>query len=521
MNEASLLEALPMQSAIAVTVEANGVTDAGALDQAIVHNEPDNALATGVTSVRANYPTEPRATEKRSSSTREEEVVEIDFLNLNDGRLLELVEHPENPSRTLLALFSEGTVQYLEKFEHHGRIFLPLQRNNEVLKQIRLPNAASPFDSLQALMRRIETFIFRCVRIGDCYISVLADFVLSTWFIDRLSVASYLSVVGLSQSGKTTLLTTLSLLCRRSLFISDITSASFYRACTQFMPTILIDEAATIANNRQLRHMLRTGTTQDVVAVRGNTFHAYGAKVMSWLELPNDPALNSRCILIPMVEATQPLMFEPTQPLANPSDPEIRRSATALQAQLLQYRLENYDKVKSAPIKGDERFRPRCRDLFRALCAASLQDPERSEALFNFFRHCYAVPLEPLGTEQNAVLLTIFSLIHSREYTDSLLIGDLTKKVNHCLELSGARLRLQPRKVGAILTSLGLTNRSRGNSGCWLHLENEDVVKIHDLAKNYGIDKTSEQILREPNALCPYGSPRDWCPFCDAAKKAG
>ena len=120
-----------------------------------------------------------------------------------------------------------------------------------------------------------------------------------------------------------------------------------------------------------------------------------------------------------------------------------------------------------------------------------------------------------------AVLLALFSFIHSRERARSILTGDLTKKVNQWLELSGARLRLQPRKVGAILTSLGFINRTRGNSGCCVHIEHEDEVKIHALAKNYGIEKTSEQILREPQALSPYGSPKDWCPFCDAAKTAG
>ena len=258
--------------------------------------------------------------------------------------------------------------------------------------------------------------------------------------------------------------------------------------------------------------MLRAGTTRDVVAIRANhASHAYGLKILSWSKLPDDSALNSRCILIPMSEATQ-------TDLSKPDDPEIQRWATALQAQLLQYRFENYNKVRPAPVKGDERLRPRCRDLLRALSAASLQDPERSQSLVHFFRYCHAVRLEPLSLAECSSLI-LFSFIHSREFTPSILTGDLTKKVNRCLELSGARLRLQPRKVGAILTSLGFTNRSRGNSGCWLHLENEDEVKIHDLAKNYGIDRTSEDILREPDALCPYGSrPRDLCPFCDEKK---
>jgi ABC-type polysaccharide/polyol phosphate transport system ATPase subunit len=74
------------------------------------------------------------------------------------------------------------------------------------------------------LLRRLESFISQCIVVDEKYLSVLADFVLSTWFVDRLEVAPYLSVVGLPQSGKTTLLKVLSLVCRRSLLIADISS---------------------------------------------------------------------------------------------------------------------------------------------------------------------------------------------------------------------------------------------------------------------------------------------------------
>jgi hypothetical protein len=437
------------------------------------------------------------------TSSAQQEIVETDFAELDDGTLVELVEDPTNPRRTLLAVWTEGRVRYLDKFEHGGRILVPLKRN-EVLRQVRLPSAANPSKSSQALLYDIENLIRRCVAVETPYLSVLPDLVLSTWFVDRLSVAPYLSVVGLPQSGKTTLLKVLSLVCRRSLLITDITSASFYRACAQFMPTILIDEAGSVRNNSQLRHILRTGTTRDVVSVRANqAFHAYGAKVLSWLEPPDDPALNSRCILIPMSETSR-------TDLSKPNDPEVERLAMALQAQLLQYRLENYSKVRPTALKGDEGLRPRSRDLLWALSAPNLQDPQRSEALLNFFRSYYAVPLEPLNAEQNAVLLTLFSLIHLNENIGSVQTSDLTRNVNYGLELSGERLRLKLRKVGAILTSLGFSNRTRGNSGWCICLDHEDLEKIHKLAKNYGIDKTSERLI--PVSL-------DKCALCQAVGK--
>jgi hypothetical protein len=47
---------------------------------------------------------------------------------------------------------------------------------------------------------------------------------------------------------------------------------------------------------------------------------------------------------------------------------------------------------------------------------------------------------------------------------------------------------LNERKVGDILTSLGLTNRSRTNTGYVLWLERADRVRIHEMPSDYEVD---------------------------------
>ena len=421
----------------------------------------------------------------------------IDFMELRDGALAEIVEDPENPTRTLLAVWKDGQVRYVRELKHGGRLLMPLQRTNEILKRVRLPRGTRPYESVHILLREIESLISRCVVLPEENVGVLANFVLSTWLVDRLPIAPYVSLAGLPQSGKTTLLKVLSLVCRRPLLTADITSAAFYQACAQLTPTLLIDEMGTHGSNRALRHLLRMGTTRDVVAMRKNhAFHAYGAKVICWLEPPDDPALNSRCILIPMTEANNYNLVKPT-------NPSVEEQAAELQAQLLQFRFDHYEAVRPPTIPGAERLRPRTQDLLACLTAPCAEDGQRCRFLLQFFAWQAQVTREPLSPPQNDVLAALFFLIHQRLDAEVCFVADLTKMVNKLLEKAGERIRLQPRKVGAVLTSLGFTDRQRTNCGWTVWIDRPQQERVHELAKIYGVDRLFDLGFPISHGDCP------------------
>lgn len=83
--------------------------------------------------------------------------------------------------------------------------------------------------------------------------------------------------------------------------------------------------------------------------------------------------------------------------------------------------------------------------------------------------------------------------------------GAQTKQVNLFLKAARENLRLQPRKVGAVLTSLGFSSRMRTNSGWVISLGKRDAEKLHQLASSHGIDgviNTSEGIALDKCSLC-------------------
>ncbi len=188
----------------------------------------------GAASAGPSAPTTPQS--------RDVPISETDFAELSDGTLVELVQDPSDPGQRCFAVWRNGEICFLNRLEADGRVFVPPAQNNEILDRIRLPRGVESYKSVQEILSGFESFISRCIAVDEKYVPVLANFVLSTWFVDRFLVAPYLSVVGLPQSGKTTLLRLLNLVCRRSLLVADISTASFYWACAKFMATILIDE---------------------------------------------------------------------------------------------------------------------------------------------------------------------------------------------------------------------------------------------------------------------------------------
>jgi len=426
---------------------------------------------------------------------------EVDFAELEDGTLLEMIEDPNNPAKSLFAVYKNGGVHYAAAFEHGDSMLVPVPRDQGIFKYVRLSRGAQSCTSSRALLRGITSLILACVDTNLLDASLIAAFVISTWFVEDLSVAPYLALVGLPRSGKTTLLQVLNLVCRRSLLTADITSAAFYEVYKKLAPTLLVDETLTAGNRRELFHLLKTGTTRGSVTLRkGQSLRAFGPKVISYTELPNDAALNSRCVIISMQETSRTNLVKPT-------DKKILDSADRLRSALLQYRLENYHSLRLPKVEGDERLHSRTRDLYQALALPLGNNPALCELLVERFEVQQEINREHLSPDSTAVLRVLYEIIHSHPQDGTYAQKELTLRVNLSLEWLQENFRLNAPAVGRALTSLGLTNRKRTNAGFILWLDRGTRTRIHDLAHAYAIDHESQFLedgFGEGCDLCKY-----------------
>ena len=110
---------------------------------------------------------ETSASESASVGSVHKQIVETDFAELKDGTLIDLVRDSENPRGTLLAVWKDGDLRYLSQLEHDNYVLVPSPRKNEIFKRLRLPPGASPYESVQTLLSRIERLISRRVSIDQ------------------------------------------------------------------------------------------------------------------------------------------------------------------------------------------------------------------------------------------------------------------------------------------------------------------------------------------------------------------
>ncbi len=260
-------------------------------------------------------------------------------------------------------------------------------------------------------------------------------------------------------------------------------------------PTVLIDEAATVDNRRQLLHLLRTGTSHDVVAVRKNsTFKLYGARAVSWLEPPDDAALNSRCILISMTSCKRTDLW----PLDNA---HVLRLAEMLQRKLLRFRLANFQTLTLPRIAGEEQLEPRTRDLFHALALPLGKEIQICETLFFLLKEQESLR-ELLSVYQTAVLDSLCEVIHAFPEINSFRISVLTEHVNSILLQRGESGNLSEKRVGDLLTSLHLTGRKRTNAGYVLLLDRSTREEIHVMTAKYRVNEGPSPDKSKQCQLC-------------------
>jgi hypothetical protein len=174
--------------------------------------------------------------------------------------------------------------------------------------------------------------------------------------------------------------------------------------------------------------------------------------------------------------------------LNSPDDPRVLLNAEKVRMRLLQFRFEHYRKlpVPKAPLNAQ--LSSRALDLYRALALPFGSDPKFCESLASWIGAQRRFQPSLLSPAQASAVRVLHAFIHKYPASPGFMLSGLTTAMSLDLASRGEPPRLNERKVGYILTSLGLTNRSRKSNGYALWLNRSDRVRIHEMPRDYEVD---------------------------------
>src|SRR6185312_2937372 len=88
---------------------------------------------------------------------------QVDFVELSDGAIAEMIEDPQDATRTVFALYRDQSISYRDRIEEGSRIFVPLPRANEIVKYVRLAQGAEPYGKIQDLGSEVGLILRACL----------------------------------------------------------------------------------------------------------------------------------------------------------------------------------------------------------------------------------------------------------------------------------------------------------------------------------------------------------------------
>ena len=272
---------------------------------------------------------------------------------------------------------------------------------------------------------------------------------------------------------------------RRGLLVHDISQAAAYRACSNFNPTLLIDEVEwrTSASMTALRQLFRAGTNPSARAIRvRQSSSCFGPKIFGSLEPSPDSALNSRCIQLSMAETNK-------SGLLKPGHPSMVKIADDLRQQLLRFRFSVYKTIQPAVIPGDKTLRPRSRDILSCLAAPLVGSQSHIQILLDYmkFKH-NPMTQESLEPRHEALLAALWATIHFNPPLPGVRIGGemgLRAFTNEALQAGGERLIVSDKGTGTMVSSLGLRSTERTKTGWILVFDSPTLERCHHLMKEH------------------------------------
>jgi hypothetical protein len=413
--------------------------------------------------------TRPPATNE--DGTRPRGHTEIHTLSalLPGGSVLEAVRPDDSVGLKLLV--QKGRSRTLvDKVVLDGVTYCPPELHSDWFSACRFARGARRVKPIADLFSDLVRLFTHTLGQTEETAAILVFFVLSTWFAEVLPLAPLLLLIDNGDYTVEVVRRCLQALCRRSLELADFSRATLLQLPAGLTGTLFLEQPGIAAQGLRLLHMTCRPGAHFISAGRPQPFAA--AKVIRCGPDPGE--------LSELVEGA--LIVQPAAAAPGPAaNLDVEPIAAEFQPQLLAYRLANLLCVRhSGFVAGslDCSLQELGRSLGMCLEGCSELQEKMLASLQGRDRE---VRGERSSQAPAVVLEALLAAIHVG--ASEVRVAQICLDANTIFKQRGERTVLEARKVGGILSGLGLATESLDRLGRGLRLSKALQQKAHELAR--------------------------------------
>ena len=360
--------------------------------------------------------------------------------------------------------------QFSRRFE------LPWDRRSlhePLYESLILPTDVQGFGTTRDLFDGISALLHKHVMLPSKDCSLLAYWVIASWFTDYLPFLPSVIVSGPASTADL-LLRTLVAVCRRPVLLAELSPAILRKLpINELTPTLLVREPQL---SRYMSALLNASNQPGYLFFSGKTFQQlYCPKCVYVGERFKDSPATSNSVHINLGGSAL------TPRYALPAKDEI----TSFQNRLFSYRLLNHDKVAAANFRVSG-FRPEISIVADVLAAAIVDDVELQRGIIEVLKDRDEQSRVDRATGVNGLVLRAV-LFHCHQKDQRTFVREIAATANRLYAEDGESLKVSSETVGHVLKHLGLYSHRLGNAGRGLIFDSATQAHAHRLSHAYDV----------------------------------
>lgn len=376
----------------------------------------------------------------------------------------------------LLASHHEGFVKRADGFVRDGVVFTPL--DDQLLQKgaVSLPSKVERYESEIELCNDLDTFISIYVDVNPTFRKLCVLYVLTSWLYDKCPALPILNLRGPSETGKSRLGEVMRHLCYRGMRASGVMSlSSLFRNAERWQGTLYVNEADMKASTEeaQIVKLLneryeRGGIVwrMDSETLKPEVFRVFGPTILVTRKGFFDDALESRCIVVPMIQTERTDI-----PLNLP--PEFYDQAQHLRNRLLWFRFRNYPRFEVDYGLRFEEIGPRMNQVLQPVASlAKLVNPDLFKFIDGIAKELYERVIEERAHSPDGFIIRSYVGLEA-EGKEAITPSDLSDRIQESFGFD-----LNPPRVGRRLASLGYKTIKVDRKHRIVRIPKEDLVKL-------------------------------------------